>query len=227
MSDSRAIGRPRASSRAMLEEAAAELFLEQTYAGTTVSDITRRAGVSRNTFFNYFSAKSDLLWVDVDAGLAALPASLAGCDRAAPVTESVRQALLRVAAGFGPGRVPWALTEYQLMATSSELEASALARFLVQVGLVYEFVGARPGQAAEADLAGRAFSSAVVAAAVAAAREWAAAGVGRSQLADYVDAAISPVCAGFRPVLGGAVDGRPVPGKTGRNPPQAPPAPES
>jgi len=227
MSDSRAIGRPRASSRAMLEEAAAELFLEQTYAGTTVSDITRRAGVSRNTFFNYFSAKSDLLWVDVDAGLAALPASLAGCDRAAPVTESVRQALLRVAAGFGPGRVPWALTEYQLMATSSELEASALARFLVQVGLVYEFVGARPGQAAEADLAGRAFSSAVVAAAVAAAREWAAAGVGRSQLADYVDAAISPVCAGFRPVLDGAVDGRPVPGKTGRNPPQAPPAPES
>jgi len=226
MSDSRAIGRPRASSRAMLEEAAAELFLEQTYAGTTVSDITRRAGVSRNTFFNYFSAKSDLLWVDVDAGLAALPASLAGCDRAAPVTESVRQALLRVAAGFGPGRVPWALTEYQLMATSSELEASALARFLVQVGLVYEFVGARPGQAAEADLAGRAFSSAVVAAAVAAAREWAAAGVGRSQLADYVDAAISPVCVGFRPVLDGAVDGRPGPEKIGRNPPQAPPAPE-
>lgn len=201
MSDSRALGRPRGSSRAMLEEAAAELFLEQTYARTTIGDIARRAGVSRNTFFNYFPAKSDLLWVDVDAGLAALPAALAACDRTAPVTESVRQALLRVAAGFGPGRVPWALTQYELMATSRELEASALARFLVQVGLLHEFVGSRPGQTVEADLAGRAFSSAVVAAAVAAAREWAAAGVGRGELSRYVDLAVSPVCAGFHPVL--------------------------
>jgi len=217
MSDSRALGRPPASSRAMLEEAAAELFLEQTYAGTTVGDIARRAGVSRNTFFNYFAAKSDLLWVDVDAGLATLPGSLADCDRAAPVTEAVRQALLRVAAGFGPGRVPWALTQYELMGTGSELEASALARVLVQVGLVQEFVGARPGQRNEADLAGRAFSSAVVAAAVAAAREWAGAGVARGRLAEYVDAAITPVCAGFGPVLDGP----------GGNPLDTPPAPES
>jgi AcrR family transcriptional regulator len=201
MSNSRSVGRPRGSSRAMLEEAAAELFLEQTYAKTTVGDITGRAGVSRNTFFNYFSAKSDLLWVDVDAGLAALPQALAACDRSAPVTDSVRQALLSVAAGFGPGRVPWALTQYELMATESELEASALARILVQVGLVQEFVGARPGHLLEADLLGRAFSTAVVAATAAAAREWAGAGVARGPLAPYVDAAISPVCTGFRPLL--------------------------
>jgi AcrR family transcriptional regulator len=192
MSDSRTVGRPRGSSRAMLEEAAAELFLEQTYAKTTVGDIARRAGVSRNTFFNYFTAKSDLLWVDVDAGLAALPGALAACDRAAPVTESVRQALVRVAAGFGPGRVPWALTQYELMATESEL---------VHQPHLHEFVGARPGSPLEGDLAGRAFSTAVVAAAAAAAREWAGAGVSRGALAPYVDAAISPVCAGFRPVL--------------------------
>jgi AcrR family transcriptional regulator len=185
----------------MLEEAAAELFLEQTYAKTTVGDITGRAGVSRNTFFNYFTAKSDLLWVDVDAGLATLPHALAACDRAAPVTDSVRQALLQVADGFGPGRVPWALTQYELMATESELEASALARILVQVGLVHEFVGARPGHLLEADLLGRAFSTAVVAATAAAAREWAAAGVARGPLTPYVDAAITPVCAGFRPLL--------------------------
>ena len=200
MSDSRAVGRPRGSSRAMLEEAAAELFLEQTYPKTTIGDITRRAGVSRNTFFNYFAAKSDLLWVDVDAGLASLPRALADCDRAAAVTESVRQALLRVAAGFGPGRVPWSVTQYELMATTSELEASALSRLLVQVGLVHEFVGARP-DTVDADPVGRAFSAAVVAAAAAALASWAAAGVGRGELTPYVHAAISPVCAGFRPVL--------------------------
>jgi len=201
VNDSRAVGRPRGSSRAMLEEAAAELFLEQTYAKTTVADITRRAGVSRNTFFNYFTVKSDLLWVDVDAGLAVLPTALARCDRAAPVTESVRQALLAVAAEFGPGRAPWALSQYELMATTSELEASALARFVVQVGLVQEFVGARPGHFVESDLVGRAFSTAAVAAAAAAAREWAVAGVSRGPLAPYVDTAVSPVCAGFAPVL--------------------------
>jgi len=201
MNDSRAVGRPRGSSRAMLEEAAAELFLEQTYAKTTIGDIARRAGVSRNTFFNYFSAKSDLLWVDVDAGLAALPGALADCDRSSGVTGAVRQALLRVATGFGPGRVPWSVTQYELMATASELEASALARFLVQVGLVGEFVGARPGHSADTDPVGRAFSTAVVAAAAAAATEWAGAGVARGDLTAYVDAAITPVCAGFGPVL--------------------------
>ena len=201
MSDSRAVGRPRGSSREMLEEAAAELFLERTYAKTTVGDIARRAGVSRNTFFNYFTAKSDLLWMDVDEGLAALPAALAACDRAAPVTESVRGALLRVAAGFGPGRVPWSVTQDELMATTNELAASALTRLLVQAGLVHEFVGARPGHFVDADPVGRAFSTAVIAAAAAAVAEWAGAGVRRGELGPYVDTAISPVCAGFRPVL--------------------------
>ncbi len=59
-------GRPRASSREVLSEAACELFLEQGYDATSVSDITRRAGVSRSSFFNYFSAKSDVLWSGYD-----------------------------------------------------------------------------------------------------------------------------------------------------------------
>ena len=59
-------GRPRSSSRGMIAEAAAELFLEQTYTGTTVDDIARRSGVSRATFFNYFGSNSDLLLLEVD-----------------------------------------------------------------------------------------------------------------------------------------------------------------
>ena len=62
-------GRPRRSSTRALEEAAAELFLEQGYPHTTVDDIASRAGVSRATFFNYFHNKSDVLWVDVDRAL--------------------------------------------------------------------------------------------------------------------------------------------------------------
>jgi AcrR family transcriptional regulator len=65
-------GRPKTSSLAALDDAAHELFLEQGYEGTSVDDIARRAGISRATFFNYFSSKSDVLWVDVDHALAGL-----------------------------------------------------------------------------------------------------------------------------------------------------------
>ncbi|TFD40664.1 TetR family transcriptional regulator [Cryobacterium sp. TMT1-2-1] len=197
-------GRPRGSSRAMLEEAAAELFLEQGYAGTTVEDITRRAGVSRNTFFNYFPAKSDLLWADVDAGLAELPRALADCPDGLGVTDAVRHALHQVAAGFGPGRVPWALTQADLMGTRGVLEASGLSRMMKQADFVSRFVAERAGSGTGAgrDLAGRCFAMAVLAAAVAAAGVWAAAGVSRGNLAPYVDAGIAPACAGYRDALG-------------------------
>ena len=129
----------------MLEEAAAELFLEQGYAGTTVEQVARRAGVSRNTFFNYFPVKSDLLWVDVDAGLAELPRALKRCPAHLSATDAVRQALHEVAAGFGPGRVPWALTQAEVMGTRAALEASALSRLMTQSELVSRFVAGRVG----------------------------------------------------------------------------------
>ena len=181
----------------MLEEAAAELFLEQTYAGTTIEQITRRAGVSRNTFFNYFPAKSDLLWVDIDAGLAGLPRALDDCSPDLPVTDAVRSALLIIAAGFGPGNVPWALTQDELMGTTGELAASALSRFLVYTGMLADFVGKRAGLPKDAVLC-QGFTMAVLASAAAATGVWARAGVSRGNLAPFVDAFITPVCEGYR-----------------------------
>ncbi|HSP51420.1 MAG TPA: TetR/AcrR family transcriptional regulator [Cryobacterium sp.] len=201
----RRAGRPRGSSRAMLEEASAELFLEQTYAGTTILQITRRAGVSRATFFNYFTAKSDLLWVDVDAGLARFPAALEECAAASGPVEAVtavERALLQVSAAFGPGQVPWALTQYELMDTTGELEASALSRFMALVTLVTRFVAAREGAGEGShvvgELSSRAFAMAVLAAAAAATGVWARAGVTRGALEPYVRAAVAPVCTGYR-----------------------------
>jgi AcrR family transcriptional regulator len=69
-------GRPKSSSRGALEDAATELFLESGYHATTVDDIAARAGVSRATFFNYFPAKSSVLWVKVDDALDALEQAL-------------------------------------------------------------------------------------------------------------------------------------------------------
>ena len=185
----------------MLQEAAAELFLEQTYARTSIDQIARRAGVSRNTFFNYFTAKSDLLWVEVDASLADLPAALAAIDATVPVADAVKLALVEVAGTFGPSRVPWALTQSDLMGTTGDLESSALSRLAAQARLVTDIVAQRTGRG-PGDLICSSFAMAVFAAAGAGALSWAAAGVTRGNLAQYVDRAVSPVCDGFRDVLG-------------------------
>ncbi|WP_431277265.1 TetR family transcriptional regulator [Leifsonia poae] len=197
-------GRPRSSSRATLAEAAADLFLEQTYARTTIEEIAQRAGVSRATFFNYFDAKSDLLWVEVDESLigfgdllAAVPD--AGPEAATPM-QAVQTAVLALAAQFGPGRLPLAVTQYELMGTNGELEASALPRFLTLVRLLSDDVARRIGEDASS-LLPRSIATAVIGAAVAAAAVWARSGVGRGDLRPVVETAIAPVCAGYQAVL--------------------------
>lgn len=190
------VGRPRRSSQRILEEAAAELFLEQTYAGTTIDQIAARAGVSRNTFFNYFPSKSDLLWVDFDETMARLGAELAAVDPDASATDAVRQAITAVAASHPADSVPWALTQYELMGTRDELQASGLARFMKHCAVLEAFVRTRLGESGGA-VRSQAMAFAVLAAAAAAAGVWARAGVGRRPLAEYVDEAIAPVCDGF------------------------------
>jgi AcrR family transcriptional regulator len=194
------IGRPRRSSKRTLEEAAAELFLEQTYAGTTVDQIAARAGVSRNTFFNYFGSKSDVLWVDFDETIERLGGELAAAGTDGPVMDAVRDALVRVAASHPEDRVPWALSQVDLMGTRDDLEASGLRRFMKQCALLQAFLDRRLGNSAGPVLS-QAVAFAVLGAAAAAAGVWANAGVGRRPLGDYVAEAVGPVCAGFASAL--------------------------
>ena len=190
------IGRPRRSSKRTLEEAAAELFLEQTYAGTTVDQIAARAGVSRNTFFNYFASKSDVLWIDFDETIERLANELAASGEGGPVMDAVRNAIVRVAESHPDDRVPWALTQVDLMGTRDELEASGLRRFMKQAEVIRSFVASRLAEG-ERQLQPQAVAFAVLGAAAAAAGQWASAGVGRRPLAEYVAGAVGPVCAGF------------------------------
>ena len=194
------VGRPRRSSKRTLEEAAAELFLEQTYSGTTVDQIAQRAGVSRNTFFNYFGSKSDVLWVDVDETLERLAGELAEAPADGPVMDAVRDAVIRVATAHPDDRVPWALTQVELMGTRDDLEASGLRRLMKQSEVLREFLSRRLGETA-GDLMPQAAAFAVLAAAAAAAGIWASAGVTRRPLASYVADAVSPICAGFADAL--------------------------
>ena len=189
-------GRPPASSREMLQEAAFELFLENSYAGTSIDQITQRAGVSRNTFFNYFAGKSDVFWVDLDETLGELAAQLRLTAPDTPVMRAVAEAIVSLGRHFGPSRVPFALTQYQLIGSMHELQASALVRFTRQAKVLCDFLSRDDPD--RDPLLARAAAYAALGATVAAAQTWAAAGTARGDLEPYLTRALTPVVEGFQ-----------------------------
>lgn len=187
-------GRPRAVSREMLQEAAFECFLEDGYAATTVERIATRAGVGRSTFFGYFSGKSDVFWIELDDALAAVRRAAKALPPGSPAVEAAAQCLLAGAEELG-SRVPWPLTQHELIGADAELRASAAGIVTEQTALLAGVVARRlpPGSAEHAPIV----AGALVGAAVAALAVWAAAGPGRGPLAPRVEAALAPVRAGL------------------------------
>ncbi|WP_223171184.1 TetR/AcrR family transcriptional regulator [Microbacterium sp. NIBRBAC000506063] len=114
-------GRPRASSRETLAEAASELFLEQGYEATSVADITRRAGVSRSSFFNYFSSKSDVVWSGIDERISVFEHALA---EGADVDAAVRA----IVEDFAPDALALALMNAGAMHLDGELDRDSALR---------------------------------------------------------------------------------------------------
>lgn len=169
----RSAGRPRTSSRQLIEDAAAELFVEQGYAATTIEAISQRAGTSRATFFNYFEAKSDLLWLEVDAAVARLAEDRAG---------GLRAALGRAAEAMP---VPLALTQSEIIGSEAEIAASGLVRVAALASAVLGFVDDR--------LVAGVYASAIAEAWL----SWSRAGVGRGALADRIEANLDRVAAGL------------------------------
>jgi AcrR family transcriptional regulator len=188
-------GRPRRSSAEVLADAAAELFLEQGYARTTVDHIAARAGVSRATFFNYFPTKADVMWLELDAAVAELPGALASSTESSPV-RAVEEALLATARAHDPERVPWAVAQAEVMDIGGELVASVAARVAVQHAAVARFVAGRTGEH-PGSLWPQTVAGAMLGAAAAGFGVWIGDGVGRRPLVEYVAAALTPVVAGL------------------------------
>jgi len=198
-------GRPPAASRELLQEAAFELFVENGYLGTTVDQIATRAGVSRNTFFNYFDAKGDVFWVELDGITERLKAALTDepSDVASPVSSSsavatgsatlvdsatiaIRNAVLTAIAPLESEHVPFVLTQYDLIGSITELQASAMSRFATQSRLLSEHLR----RSGVVPAAARAQAYSLIACVIAAAQEWAQAGLQRGRLEPHVQRAI-------------------------------------
>ncbi|WP_295822968.1 TetR/AcrR family transcriptional regulator [uncultured Microbacterium sp.] len=173
-------GRPRASSREVLSEAACELFLEQGYEATSVSDITRRAGVSRSSFFNYFSAKSDVLWSGYDEQAdAAIQRLREG--------QSAAECLTAIGAGLAPDALALAITNAGAMGISVELDRDrAVRQFRLQRELASRFV--RDGMP---ELTAQVRAGALSAAVLAAVWAWADRTAAGRPLAEVLESALA------------------------------------
>ncbi|HEU4667326.1 MAG TPA: TetR family transcriptional regulator [Arthrobacter sp.] len=81
-----------AVTRALLQEQAISLFIQQGFDGTTVAQIAEAAGVSQMTFFRYFPTKESVVFDDpYDPVIADL---IAAQDPRLPALERVRRGLL-------------------------------------------------------------------------------------------------------------------------------------
>jgi len=178
-------GRPRASSRETLAEAACELFLEQGFEQTSIVDITSRAGVSRSSFFNYFASKADVLWAGLDERIGALEERLRH-DEGSDAAASVRSALGALGDRFAPDSLALALLNTSAMGLGDELEREASVRRSRIATAVASRLRAAGTDSVEAEVAGAAHGGAVLAAIDA----WARDGAGRVPLAGPLEAAL-------------------------------------
>jgi AcrR family transcriptional regulator len=127
MSSESRSGRPKASSRETLAEAACELFLEKGFEATSIADITSRAGVSRSSFFNYFASKSDILWATLDERISALESRLAS-EQGPDAGPGVRAGIAAIADGFVPDTLALGLRNSTAMGLDDELVREASVR---------------------------------------------------------------------------------------------------
>lgn len=175
MSSTGRAGRPKASSRETLAEAACELFLERGYDGTSVADITQRAGVSRSSFFNYFTSKSDVLWSGIDERIDDALGALEALGARAG-SDDVRRILLGIVRGFEPDPLALALRNAAAMGLQGELVRDTGLRHARLSAGVAASVTASGVETLRGDIIGAAYAAAVLSAL----RVWAEQGAGRT-----------------------------------------------
>lgn len=173
-------GRPHASSREVLADAACELFLEQGYQAASVTEISRRAGVSRASFFNYFDSKADILWYAFDRHVSSLETALR--DPGVPLTDSLL--------GFGDGPAPETLALGIVDAHTMGLEEELSAGRAVRQQRVAHAITERLVREGTALVSAEILAAAYAAALVGAVWRWATLGAGRHSLAGIVGEAL-------------------------------------
>ncbi|MGW0036368.1 acyl-CoA-like ligand-binding transcription factor [Gordonia sp. NPDC003376] len=137
-------GRPALTSAHALAACAQELFFRGGFDQTTVADIARAAGVSSRTFFRYFAAKADVVWVESDAEIVVFRETM----RAAPDGADIWQAITEaIATSLDHGRAEetWARHRAELILREPAVQAQAGVIYAQWQTSIAEFAAGRMG----------------------------------------------------------------------------------
>jgi TetR/AcrR family transcriptional regulator, regulator of mycofactocin system len=188
-------GRPPGTSRRELELIALRLFTGQGFDNTTIEQIAAEAGVSKRTFFRYFSSKAGVLWSEFDHEVETIRAALADVPAAVPMMDAIRRAVV-TANHYGPQDVPELRMRMNLVGGVPALQSSAAVHYDAWERAISDFAATRLGQPADS-LYPLAVGRATLAACRAAYDRWSARA--DAELTYYLDAALAALAAGFEP----------------------------
>jgi AcrR family transcriptional regulator len=113
-----------------LQEAAMELYREPGYDKVTVAEIAARAGLTRRTFFRYFSDKREVLFFGAEKLEAFVVESVLAAPEGTPALEAVALALATVArrSDVEPAFADFARERHALIRTYAELHERDLSK---------------------------------------------------------------------------------------------------
>jgi AcrR family transcriptional regulator len=116
------MGRWEPGARERLVVAAVDLFTEQGYDDTTVTQIAERAGLTRSTFFRHFSDKRELLVAGQETLSKLLADGISEAPPDASPLEAVAAGLERASTAMGPANRELGPRIKAAVAASSELQ---------------------------------------------------------------------------------------------------------
>jgi AcrR family transcriptional regulator len=138
------MGRWQPDARARLQQAALALYGERGYEETTVAEIAERAGLTKRTFFRYFTDKREVLFWGSELLEQQMVAAIEAAPASAPALAMIAAALDAAAGRFEEVR-EFAGPRHRIIASSPELQerelikaaslAAAMARALRARGL--------------------------------------------------------------------------------------------
>ena len=125
-----------------LQEAALALYGERGFENTTVADIAERAGLTKRTFFRYFTDKREVLFGGAAALQELFVREVAGAPASASPLDAVTAALEAAGSMFEERR-EYAARRQQIIAANPELQERELIKLASLAAAVAEALRAR------------------------------------------------------------------------------------
>ena len=187
-------GRPPSTTRHHLQDIAIEMFATQGYDEVTIEALAAAAGISRRTFFRYFSSKADALMADFDEDVERLRSVLAGSDPDLPLMDAIRTAIVEVN-DYRADDLARLRQRLLLQHSNPALLANGILHYEEWQAVVAEFAASRLGQQ-PGDLLPQVIARSVFGAAYAGFMSWLA--DERGDLSPRLDDALRAMAEAFR-----------------------------